>query len=152
MQIIKKDDQKSALSKLQQRQNDLWHDFWNFGFSGYPVIETANNFLPKVDIIENKKSFVIKADLPNVDPEKVNVEVDGNILIISGQTEEENEEKGTNFHRVERVSGSFYRSFELPPTADLGKTECSAKNGVLKIKIPKKSETKGKKLKVKVEK
>ncbi len=91
-------------------------------------------------------------NLPDVDPEKVNVEIEGNVLILSGETEKETEEKDFNSYRLERMGGSFYRSFELPRFADLEKTECSSKNGVLKIKIPKKAESHNKKLKIKVQK
>jgi HSP20 family protein len=150
MQIIKRKNKEQALNQLQQRQNDLWNDFWGFN-DIFPSSE-VNNFVPKVDIVEHKKSFTIKVDLPDVDPEKINVEIDGNTLILLGETEVENEEKDGNFHREERMSGSFYRSFELPQTANLEKTECSSKHGVLKIKIPKRTESKGKKLKIKVEK
>ncbi len=154
MKIIKGKNKEHALNTLQQKQNDLWNDFWGLDFTNnwFPVSEESSKFIPEVDIAEHKKSFTIKVNLPDVEPEKVNVEIEGNTLILSGETEKETEEKDSNFHRLERMKGSFSRSFELPRLADLERTECSSKNGVLKIKIPKKAGSYNKKLKIKVQK
>lgn len=154
MKTIKRKNKEQALNNLQQKKNDLWNAFWGLDFSNnwFPVPEANSKFIPEVDIMEHKKSFTIKVNLPDVDPENINVEISENVLILSGETEKEIEEKDTNFHRLERMGGSFYRSFELPRFADLEKAECSSKNGVLKIKIPKKTENNNKKLKIKIRK
>jgi len=117
----------------------------------FPTLEAETQFLPEVDISETKRSFEIRANVPGVDPKKINVEVNDTTLSLSGETEKEEREEGENFYRVERSSGSFYRSFELPNTADFDKIKCTAKNGVLSISIPKKEKSKGKKIAVKAE-
>ena len=152
MKIIKRkqdQNQGKVLSDLQRRQNDLWESFWGDEWpSIFDDYQTGGKFAPTVDIKETKKEFKVKVDLPNVNPEKVNVEIDGNTLILSGETEQETKEENENYHRMERVSGSFYRSFDLPNTADLEKISCKSRNGVLTISIPKKPESSGRKIKV----
>lgn len=94
---------------------------------------------PKVDISETEKSLKIKADIPNVKPEDLDVEVEGNRLVIRGTTEKETEEKDETYYRKERERGSFYRAFDLPANVDAGKIKAEAKNGTVIITLPKKS-------------
>lgn len=108
-------------------------------------------WMPKVDIAETDSEFHITADVPGVKPEDVKVQVSGDNLVISGKSEEEKEEKGKTWHRVERKSGSFYREFELPRGADPDKIEAVIKNGKLSIKLTKKPEAQSKVIEVKSE-
>lgn len=115
-------------------------------------VDSEMQFPVDVDVSESKNAFHIQANVPGVDPEKINVEVEGNTLSLSGETEKEDVQEEKNFYRMERSSGSFFRSFELPNTANFEKVQCSAKNGVLSIDIPKKEESKGRKISVSVKK
>jgi len=117
---------------------------WEKGF--YRGMET---WMPRVDIAETDKEFCITADVPGVKPENIKVEISGDNLIISGKSEEEKEEKGKTWHRVERKSGSFYREFELPKGADADKIEAVTKNGMLTVKLAKKPEAQSKIIEVK---
>lgn len=115
-------------------------------------VDSEMQFPVDVDVSESKNAFHIQANIPGVDPEKINVEAEGNTLSLSGETEKEDVQEEKNFYRMERSSGSFFRSFELPNTANFEKVGCSAKNGVLFIDIPKKEESKGRKISVSVKK
>lgn len=109
------------------------------------------SWLPRVDIAETDKEFQVTADVPGVKPEDIKVEISGNNLILQGKGEEEKDEKGKTWHRIERKSGSFYREFELPAGADKDKIEASLKNGTLTVKMQKKPEAQSKAIEVKVE-
>lgn len=98
------------------------------------------DFVPRFDIKETKDGFVIKADLPGVKDEDVNVSVTGSQLAISGKREEENREEGEHHYLVERSAGTFSRVFSLPDGADADSVTADMKNGVLTLKIPKRPE------------
>lgn len=107
---------------------------------------------PRVDIEEDDKQFVVKADLPGVDPKDVEVSVVDNALILRGQKKEEREEKKKNYHRVERFEGQFYREIPLPRGIDADKIQAKSTNGVVTVTIPKKAEAQPKKIAVQAEK
>lgn len=97
---------------------------------------------PKVDIKENEKEYVIYADLPGIEPDAIEIEMDSNTLTIKGERKTVKEEKEENFYRVERSEGKFYRQFTLPETVASDKISAKSKNGVLAIHLPKAIETK----------
>ncbi len=105
---------------------------------------------PLVDITEDEKEFLIKAELPEVKKEEVKVSVQDGVLTISGERKYEKEEKGKKYHRVERAYGSFARSFALPDDADAEKVAGEFKDGILKVHVPKSEKAKPKKVEVKV--
>ena len=106
------------------------------------------NWRPVVDIYDNKKSIVIKAELPGVDKKDIHVDVKDGILTLSGERSCENEVKEENFHRKERFFGKFQRSFALPKGLNPDKIDADYKDGVLKIEIMKPEEEKPKKIAV----
>ena len=103
---------------------------------------------PSVDVSETDDSIIVTAEVPGVDPENIDVSVDENQLVISGEKKQEEEEKEKNFYRMERSYGSFKRIFTLPRSADVDKVSASQKDGVLTVTIPKTEVAKGKKVKV----
>lgn len=105
---------------------------------------------PLVDITEDDKEYLIKAELPEVKKEEVKVTVEDGVLTISGERKYEKEEKGKKYHRIERAYGSFMRSFTLPEDADDQKVAGEFKDGVLKVHVPKSEKAKPKKVEVKV--
>jgi HSP20 family protein len=111
----------------------------------------AFDWRPSVDISETKKSYLIKAELPEMDKDDVNVSVDSGLLTISGERKFEKEEDTETQHRVERVYGRFSRSFALPADADEDHISAKSKNGVLKVRILKTKETVAKPVKIDVE-
>lgn len=106
---------------------------------------------PKVDISETEKEVKVVANVPGVDPDKLEIEIDENLLTISGSVEKEEEEKDEKFYRFERGYGEFKRQFTLPAKVNPDQVQAKVKNGVLTI-ILSKIEEKETKKKIKVEK
>ncbi|MGD0921067.1 MAG: Hsp20/alpha crystallin family protein [Terriglobia bacterium] len=107
---------------------------------------------PAVDICENENNIVLKAELPGVDPEDVEVRVEDNTLYLKGERKFEKETKEENYHRIERAYGSFARSFALPNSIDAEKVAAEYKDGLLTLTLPKREETKPKTIKINVSK
>ena len=106
---------------------------------------------PQVDISEDDKEYLVKADLPEMKKEDVKVTVEEGVLSISGERKSEKEEKNKTFHRIERSYGRFLRTFTLPEDADAKKIAAEFKDGVLKAHLPKMPEAKPKAVEVKVQ-
>lgn len=98
---------------------------------------TLSEWSPSVDIGENDKEFVVKAELPECKKEDIKVNVEEGTLCISGERKVEKEETGMKFHRVERAYGRFERSFGLPDQADADKITSEYKDGILTVHLPK---------------
>ena len=103
-----------------------------------------------MDITEDDKEYLIKAELPEVRKEDVKVTVENGVLTLQGERRQEKEEKGRRFHRVERSYGSFVRSFTLPESVDEGGVKAEYKDGVLALHLPKSEKVKPKAIDVKV--
>lgn len=106
---------------------------------------------PRVDIHETESEFVISAEIPGISKKDVQVNVDDGILTISGTREQESDEKGKNFHRIERHYGSFRRSFTLPDNVDENTIKASFKDGILNLSIPKIPKTETKAIEIKID-
>lgn len=124
---------------LQREMNNLFDDFFR-GFDITPrgfYTSGQTNFTPSVDVKENEKEFIIKAELPGVDEKEIEVTVTGDAVTIKGEKKEEKEDKGKNYYYLERSYGSFNRVIPLAVETESDKAEASFKNGVLNITIPK---------------
>jgi HSP20 family protein len=97
----------------------------------------TSNWSPAVDIKEEDERFVLKADIPGVDPKDIDVTMADGVLTIKGERKHESEEEAEGYKRVERSYGSFYRRFSLPDTADAERVTAKGKDGVLEVFIPK---------------
>jgi len=111
---------------------------------------TATEWSPPVDIVEDDKEYVIKAELPEVKKEDVKVSVENGLLAISGERKLEKEEKDKKYHRVERAYGYFARSFSLPDAVDADQVKADFKDGMLTIHVPKNDRARTKQIEVKV--
>ena len=118
--------------------------------NGTRELMTTAEWAPSVDIIEDEKEWVVKADLPEVKKEDVKVTVENDVLTITGERKLEKEEKDKKYRRIERSYGSFLRSFTLPDGAEGGKVTAEFKEGVLKVHLPKGEKAKPKSVEVKV--
>jgi HSP20 family protein len=105
---------------------------------------------PAVDIYETEDEVVVKAELPEVNQKDIDVQIENSTLTLRGERKFNKETKKENFHRIERAYGSFSRSFTLPSTIDQEKIRADYKDGILKISMPKREETKPKQIKVAV--
>ncbi|MCU1337996.1 MAG: Heat shock protein Hsp20 family [Bryobacterales bacterium] len=117
--------------------------------SGQETMRVAD-WIPTVDILEDDKEFLIKAELPEVDKKDVKVTIQQGVLTIQGERKQEKEEDGKRFHRVERSYGTFVRSFTLPEDVDESKLRAEFKDGVLMIHLPKAERPKPQAVEIKV--
>jgi HSP20 family protein len=106
---------------------------------------------PAIEMYEEKDKFIIKAELPGMKKEDIDVSLADNTLTLKGERKAEKETKESNYYCCERYYGSFYRQVTLPSNADLKKIEAAYKDGVLEIKLPKTEETKEQKIDIKTE-
>jgi len=113
--------------------------------------ELGAGFLPPVDVYEDQESLVLTTELPGIEPKAVDVRVEDGVLTLRGERKMEKEDKKENYLRVERSYGSFTRSFTLPSTVDPDKVKAEFKNGLLRIAIPKREESKPRTIKVNVQ-
>ena len=124
------------LQSIQQEMNRLFGSFFDA-----PV--TPGNgggqrrWIPAMDLVEEGKDYVLRADLPGLSEKDVSVEVEDNVLTVSGERGTEHEERKGGFRRVERASGSFSRSLTLPDGIEADSVKATFDNGVLEVHIPK---------------
>lgn len=135
--VIQKGRYERSLASLQDDVHRLFEGFFE---RASPTAWFGYDSFPSVDIIENDKDFKIKAEMPGIDPDKVEVSVTEGFLTIKGERKEETEEKDENYLRREMSYGSFQRTIALPATAESAKAEASFKNGILTVQILKKAE------------
>lgn len=117
----------------------LEEDFWR-----------AGAFSPAVDVYQDKDNVIVETSLPGVDPDKVEISVENDVLTISGSSEHKEEVKHEDYYRREIRQGSFSRSVILPMTVKADAAEANYEKGILKITLPKAEEAKPKKIAVKV--
>jgi HSP20 family protein len=107
------------------------------------------DFAPAVDVHEDAESLVLRAELPGVKREDIDIQVDANVLTLKGERKIEQEEEGRRYHRVERSYGTFVRQFQLPTNVDATKIDAELADGILTLRILKKAEQKARKIEVK---
>jgi HSP20 family protein len=136
------------LAVLQDRMNRMFNDTW----SGRQEDHLLNRgtWVPPVDIYEAEGELVLKAELPDMTRDDIDITVENGMLTIRGERKLDNDIKQENFHRVERAYGSFVRTFSLPPTVDGGRIGAEYKNGVLTVKLPTREEAKPRRIDVQV--
>ncbi len=137
------------ISDMQDRMGRLLGEF--YGRRGADDVMQRGAWVPPVDIYEGgNHELVIKAELPDMQREDIQLTVDNQTLTISGEKKMDAEVKDESCHRIERAYGNFTRSFSLPPTVDTGKVTADYKSGVLTIRLPLREEAKPKQIQVKV--
>ena len=123
-----------------------WDPFRDFGFA-----TASNSWMPPVDIYQaGDQEVVLKAEIPDMNREDLDITVENFVLTIKGEKKLSNEVKEEQYHHVERRYGSFSRSFSLPQTVDAGKVAAEYKNGVLTVRLPLREEAKPRQIKVEV--
>ncbi|NNC77273.1 MAG: Hsp20/alpha crystallin family protein [Woeseiaceae bacterium] len=106
------------------------------------------NWVPAVDIVEEKNQFLLRADVPGVSPEDIDISMDNGVLTVAGERRSETVNESDGFQRVERVSGRFFRRFHLPDTADADGIKAKSHNGILEVTIPKQPEVQARRIAV----
>jgi HSP20 family protein len=137
------------LNTLQSEMNRLFNTL----FDAPPQnggSTALRRWLPPMDLVETEEDFVLRADLPGLSEQDVNVELEDNVLTISGERESEHEERKEGYYRVERATGTFSRSLTLPEGVEAGAIKASFDKGVLEVRIPKPEERKPRKVAISV--
>lgn len=133
-------DPTRELDSLQSDVNRIFDRF----FEGRPAngASASRRWIPAMDLAETDDHLVLRADLPGLTREDVNIEIKDRVLTISGERSTESERQGEGFHRVERSFGRFSRALNLPQGVDPDQVAAGFENGVLEVKIPKPEEQK----------
>jgi HSP20 family protein len=139
----------NPFGSLHREIDRLFDDFAR----GLGLAETqgVNNLMPRTDVTETDKEIQITAELPGLERKDVDISLEDNVLTIRGEKKIEKDEgdgSGKNVHVSERVYGMFYRVIELPKGVDPSRVQATMSNGVLKITIPKPSQSEAKKIEV----
>lgn len=136
----------SPFDRLLSLQRELDRAFENP--SGFELSASGRGVFPPVNVFRDTEGYLVRAEVPGVPPEKVNIEIHGRTLTISGERAAEPVE-GASFHRRERDSGKFSRSFTLPANLDVETASANHKHGVLTIRVPLKAAAKPRHIEVK---
>ena len=134
------------LNTIQNEMNRLFNTFFETTPGQGSHSATSRRWLPAMDLVERESEFVLRADLPGLSEEDVNIEVEDNVLTISGERKSEHEERTEGYYRLERASGNFSRSLTLPEGVDPEKVQASFDRGVLEVRIPKPEQRKPRKV------
>lgn len=140
--IRRRGDVFGDLSRMQEDMNRFFDDF--FGEHRRGLAEGA--WLPAVDVSETENEFVVRAELPGMSHEDIDINVQNNILTLKGEKKQEKTEEHESFHRLERSYGTFSRSFTLPSGVSPDDINAGFKDGVLEVTMPKAEEAKAKKI------
>jgi HSP20 family protein len=133
------------LGTLQTEMNRLF----NTVFDGpAPSGATMRRWMPPMDLVESDDHFVLRADLPGMSEDDVNIELEDSTLTISGERKSEHEAKNEGFYRVERATGAFSRSLTLPKGVDPESVTARFDRGVLEVRIPKPAERKPRRISI----
>ena len=133
------------LTTLQNRMNRLFGDTLSHG-TGENSFQT---WVPAVDIFERGDDLVLRAELPGVDKDGLDLRVEGNVLTLHGERRRDDSVSEESYHRVERSYGSFTRSFTLPNTVDGTRIEANYRDGILEVVLPKAEDALPKRIEVK---
>ena len=137
------------LAVLQDRMNRLFADSYQ-GRDRDEALLNRGSWVPAVDIYEVEGGLVLKAELPDVSRDDIDVNVENNTLTLRGERKLDQKINQGNFHRVERAYGTFARQFSLPATVDGAKITADYKNGVLTVTLPVREEAKPRSIKINV--
>jgi HSP20 family protein len=146
MNIVKYD----PFRELRSLQDEMTRLFTGVAPSGYGRDEMMHGaWSPSVDIFEDKDKLILEAELPGMKQEDFDISVENNVLTLHGERKFEKRSEQDNYHRVERSYGSFTRSFTLPQTVTAEGATANFENGVLRVELPKREETKARKIEIK---
>jgi HSP20 family protein len=133
------------LNTLQTEMNRLFNSFFDDGGTNG---QGRRRWAPAVDLLEREDTLILRADLPGLSEDDVQIEVRDNVLTISGERSTELEDKEQGYYRIERAFGGFSRSLSLPEGVDADKIEASFDKGVLEVTIPKPEQRKPRRISI----
>jgi HSP20 family protein len=136
----------AELNTIQNEMNRLFNTF----FDQPAPTSTARRWLPPMDLLETAEHYVLRADLPGLSDGDVNVQLQDNVLTVSGERNAEHEQQQEGYHRLQRAFGAFSRSLTLPDGVDPDAVQAHFDRGVLEIKIPKPEQRKPRQVQIKL--
>jgi len=143
-QEVRRWDPLDLFDDMERQFSQIWNSMWpwpsrSFGRSAAPSTQQMRNaaWAPTMDIYEQDGDLVVKADLPGVKKEDIDIELDQDALILKGQRQSENEVREENYYRVERSTGTFYRRLPLPGNVSPDQVKANFNDGVLEVRLPK---------------
>ena len=145
MSIVRYDPFRD-LRTLQEEVNRLFSTNLTRAFGDEGIGRGA--WAPSVDIYENKDQIVLEAELPGMKQDDFDLSIENNVITLRGERKFEKTDEGDNYHRVERSYGAFTRSFTLPHTVSAEGATAEYNNGVLRVTLPKREETKARRIQV----
>src|ERR1700730_1316399 len=148
MSIVRYDPFRD-LRTLQEEVNRLFTGNMARAFEDEGI--ARGSWSPNVDIYDNKDQIVLEAELPGMKREDFDLSVENNVITLRGERHFEKKDETDNYHRVERAYGSFLRSFTLPNTVSATGATADYRNGVLRVALPKRAETKARRIEIKGE-
>jgi len=120
-----------------------------FGGWDYPaLLDEERTWVPAFDISENEKEYILTAEIPGIDAKDLDITLSDGILTVKGEKKQEKEDKGENYHRIERSYGSFQRSFHVPEKVKTEEVDAGYKDGILKLTLKKDEKSEAKKITV----
>jgi HSP20 family protein len=136
------------LQTIQQEMNRLFGTFFDAPGNGESI--ASRRWIPAMDLVEEGDQFVLRADLPGVAEGDVNVELEDNVLTISGERKSEHEQRRDGYYRLERAAGRFSRSLTLPDGVEPQSIDAKFEGGVLTVRIPKPEQRKPRRVAINV--
>lgn len=143
-------DTTRELDTLQGEVNRLFSSFFDTPTAGGQGNGTRRRWIPAMDLVETKDAFVLKADLPGIGEGDLGIEVENNVLTISGERRTEHEEQHEGYYRLERATGAFARSLTLPEGIDAAAVSAAFEHGVLTVRVPKPVKAQPQRVKIEV--
>jgi len=137
------------LNSLQSEMNRLFNTFFDTPTTGGNG-DGARRWIPSMDVVETESHYVLRADLPGLGEEDVSIELDDNVLTVSGERKAEHQDKREGFVRIERAFGGFRRSLTLPEGVNPETVTATFDKGVLAVRIPKPEERKPRRVAIQV--
>ena len=139
------------LNTIQHEMNRLFNTFFETPAPSNAGAQAAlRRWIPAMDLVETDDAFVLRADLPGVTEKDVTIELEDNVLTVSGERKSEHEDRKEGYYRVERTFGSFSRSLTLPEGVDPDAVKASFSHGVLEVRIPKPEQRKSRRVAINV--
>lgn len=135
---------RGPLGNLREEMEELFTRAF-----GEESLWPAERMVPSLDVAETDRALEVRMDIPGLEAKDIDIQVNGNLLTISGERKEEKEDTGKTFHRLERRSGAFSRTVTLPCPVREDAIDAQYRNGILTVKLPKTEEAKAKKIAVK---
>lgn len=129
------------LARIHTEPTTLWrglhHDMDNILSLAANHTEETQDWMPSMDVIEEDHQYVLRADVPGIDPKEIEILFEDGTLLLKGERTSQTEQEQKGYRRIERRYGSFQRSFRLPDSIDADNITASSHHGVLEVRVPK---------------